>query len=131
MPWAALLTSSFAKILMAFEANGAFGHTAGANDSSMDLSWGKSWERGSISLIGNYQDRGVLLGQSAPQFQNRPIFHAKRAYVLYLADDCSPGNVYSLNGQNLPGLSSPQAGIPEGHLRNPHNTSSLRQRRGS
>jgi iron complex outermembrane receptor protein len=29
-------------------------------------------------------------------------------------DSCAPGNVYSLDGSNLPGLSSPQAGIPTG-----------------
>ncbi len=30
------------------------------------------------------------------------------------ADSCAPGNVYSVDGSNLPGLSSPEAGIPAG-----------------
>src|SRR5206468_10972139 len=34
--------------------------------------------------------------------------------VTLVNDVCAPGTVYSVYGSNLPGLSSPQAGIPAG-----------------
>jgi len=99
--------------LNGFEANGTFGHAADVNDTSANLGWGKSWDRGSIALIGTYQDRGALLG-SHRELTSTTTFPAGFPAFLYVAGDCSPGNVYSLNGQNLPGLSSSQAAIPPG-----------------
>jgi len=101
-----------------FEADGKFAHTPGLNDTGLNFAWGKSWERGSISFLGTYEDRSALLGNqraltSTTQFPTGvPIGIGAPPY--YVVDDCSPGNIYSLNGQNLPGLSSPQAGIPTG-----------------
>jgi iron complex outermembrane recepter protein len=96
-----------------FEANGKFGHAASLSDTNFNLGWGKSWERSSVSIIGSYQDRGELLGseRAVTSTTNSP---AATPQAPYIQDACSPGNVYSLNGQNLPGLSSPEAGIPAG-----------------
>jgi len=101
------------KNLNGFEANTTFNHIAGANDTSTNIAWGKSWQRGSLLLLGSYQARDELLGNQRPQTSSTQ-FPADAPTFFYFVDDCSPGNVYSLNGQNLPGLSSSQAGIPPG-----------------
>lgn len=99
-----------------FEANGMFGHADDLNDGNGNVAWGRSWERGSISLVGTYQQHGQLLGSERPltSTTNFPNDAPSSLVSSLLTDDCYPGNVYSLNGQNLPGLSSPQAGIPTG-----------------
>ena len=35
-----------------FEANATLDHASGVNNPSVNLAWGKSWERGSVSLVG-------------------------------------------------------------------------------
>ncbi len=87
----------------------------GASEKDADLAWGKSGDRGAISLIASYQNIGALLGRdravtSAVDFPAN--FPASSLFVTW--DACNPGTVYSLNGQNLPGLSSTQAAIPGG-----------------
>jgi iron complex outermembrane recepter protein len=66
-----------------------------------------------MSLIASYEVRGELLG-----FQREPTsltnFPASFPVAALASDMCAPGNVYSVDGSNLPGLSSPQAGIPAG-----------------
>jgi iron complex outermembrane recepter protein len=99
--------------LNGFEVNGKFAHAADLNDTDANLGWGKSWERGSVSLVGTYQDRGNLLG-SQRTLTSTIQLPAGVPPWLFLTDACSPGNVYSLDGQNLPGLSSPHAAIPAG-----------------
>jgi iron complex outermembrane receptor protein len=94
-----------------FEASANLGHADDLNDDSANLAWGKSWERASISLIGTYQTTGELLG-SQREPTSTTSFPPNASFLLN--EDCSPGNVYSLTGQDLPGISSPQAGIPTG-----------------
>jgi iron complex outermembrane receptor protein len=43
--------------LSGLETNATVGHAAGVTDTRANLAWGKSWERGSISLLGSYQER--------------------------------------------------------------------------
>jgi len=95
------------------ELNGSWGHATGVSDSGVNLAWGKTWDRGSVSLVGIYQDRGELLG-SEREPTSATDFPANAPTAGYLLGDCAPGNVFSLNGQNLPGLNSPQAAIPTG-----------------
>jgi iron complex outermembrane receptor protein len=99
-----------------FEANATWEHASGVNDPSASLAWGKSWERGSISLIGSYQERGELLGtQREPTSLTSLPANLPAPVVSAIADyNCAPGNVYSVDGSNLPGLSSPYAAIPAG-----------------
>jgi iron complex outermembrane receptor protein len=99
-----------------FEANATWEHARGVNDPSGSLAWGKSWERGSVSLIGSYQERGALLGtQREPWSSTSLPANLPASTVSALASyRCAPGNVYSVDGSNLPGLPSPEAAIPAG-----------------
>jgi iron complex outermembrane receptor protein len=94
------------------EINGNVGHASDLTDKAANLAWGKNWDRGSVSLMGIYQDRGQLLG-SERESSSTVDFPTSLASV-YSYGDCSPGNVFSLNGANLPGLNSTQAAIPAG-----------------
>jgi iron complex outermembrane receptor protein len=104
------------------EVNATLDYAPGVHDPGVNLAWGKSWERGSVSLIASYQEFGELLGtQREPTSLSQLPVSAPASTVLALGSDtCAPGNVYStdgstpLNGSNLPGLSSPYAGIPAG-----------------
>ena len=96
-----------------FSADAKLAHVQGANDTIADVAWGESWERGSVSFLGTFQRRDQLVG-SQRELLTTTNFPASAPTFAYIQDACSPGNVYSLNGQNLPGLSSPQAGIPAG-----------------
>jgi iron complex outermembrane receptor protein len=97
-----------------FEANATVEHAGGVTDTSGSLAWGRRWERGSLSLVTDYQERGELLGT---QREPTSLTHFPADFpVLALGNDtCAPGNVYSLDpSSNLPGLSSAEAGIPAG-----------------
>jgi iron complex outermembrane recepter protein len=97
-----------------FEINGNVSHGVGVTDDGANLAWGKTWDRGSVSLIGTYLEQGELSGaQREPT--DSTIFPGNPAALSALgATDCVPGNVYSVDGSNLPGLSSPYAAIPAG-----------------
>jgi iron complex outermembrane receptor protein len=99
-----------------FEANATLEHASGVNDPNANLAWGKSWARGSVSLIGSYQERGELLGaQREPwSLTSLPASLPASTVSLFGSDSCAPGNVYSPDGSNLPGLSSAEAAIPAG-----------------
>ena len=97
-----------------FEANATVEHAVGVTDASGSLAWGRRWERGSLSLIADYQERGELLGT---QREPTSLTHFPANFPAFALgnDTCAPGNVYSLDpSSNLPGLSSPEAGIPAG-----------------
>ena len=96
-----------------FEANLKLGHIAGADSTDANAAWGKTWERGSVSLIATYQERGQLLG-SQRELTSTTDFPATAPTFAYVFNDCSPGNVFTLDGSNLPGLNSSQAAIPPG-----------------
>jgi iron complex outermembrane receptor protein len=104
------------KNLNGFEANTTVEHGAGVTDASGNVAWGKSWDRGAVSLITSYQERGSLLGtQREPaSLTHFPATVPASTVTALESDICAPGNVYSLDGRNLPGLSSPYAGIPAG-----------------
>lgn len=79
-------------------------------DTTVSSAWGRTFDHGSVSLVGSFQTRGALLGSE------REIT-ADQDYRRYGGRDqrstsCQPGNVYSIDGSNLPGLSAPFAGIP-------------------
>jgi iron complex outermembrane receptor protein len=97
-----------------FEANATLDHARDVNDPGANLSWGKSWDRGSVAIIASYQKYGHLLGT-----QREPVsltgFPDGFPVAAFFSDTCAPGNVYSFDGvSNLPGLSSPHASIPAG-----------------
>jgi iron complex outermembrane recepter protein len=86
-------------------------HFSGAHDTNVHLGWGTHTDRSAILLLGSFQDSTELLGdqRALTSTTTAPASVAP----LYIFDDCSPGNVYSLDGSNLPGLNSPQAAIPK------------------
>jgi len=100
-----------------FEVNATLDHAPGVNNPGVDLAWGTNWgNRGAVSLIASYQEFGELLGTqreptSLTQF---PVNLPQSTELALGSDTCDPGNVYSVDGSNLPGLSSPEAGIPAG-----------------
>ena len=104
-----------------FEANATLDHASGVNNPSANLAWGKSWERGSVSLIGSYQDIGALLGaQREPtSLTSLPANIPASVASAIESTSCAPGNVYSVDGSNLPGLASPEAAIPAGIIGTP------------
>ena len=108
--------------LNGFEMNANLDHAPGVNDPRIDLAWGKSWERGSVSLVASYQHFGELAGTQREPFSltQFPVNISESTALALGSDTCAPGNVYSVDGvSNLPGLSSPYAGIPSGIVGKP------------
>lgn len=94
------------------EISGSLGHADEDTDKTVNLAWGKTWTQDSVSIIATYQNRGLLLGGARDLTSTTDIPASVAPFALL--PNCSPGNVYSVNGQNLPGLSAPEAGIPAG-----------------
>jgi iron complex outermembrane receptor protein len=84
------------------EAAVKYGEASGINESHASLSWGKHWDKGSLSIVGSYQTRGELAGteRSITASNDFRPFGGADARSL----ECSPSNVffpggYSFNGQ--------------------------------
>ena len=100
------------KNFQGFDVNANVGHGTDVTDKGVNAAWGTSWDRGSTTLIGTYQEQGAIRGdQREPTSLNS--FPGDPAATLFF-DECDPGTVYSIDGSNLPGLSSPMAAIPAG-----------------
>jgi len=99
-----------------FEVNASLDHGPDVNNPGINMAWGKAWERGSVSLIASYDHRGELLGtQRDPTGSTQLPSYVTAAQAISLgADQCAPGNVFSVDGTNLPGLPAPYAAIPPG-----------------
>jgi len=81
------------------------GSADGYGETQTSLAWGQAWPRGLLSLIGTYSGNSVLHGSERAITASqdfRPYGGADRRSTF-----SNPGNIASLNGQNLPGLSSP------------------------
>jgi len=99
------------------DVNATLDHAASVNDPSVNLAWGKHWDRGSVSVIASYQDRGQLLGMQREPWSSTSVpANLPGSIISAIAGtSCAPGTVYSVDGvSNLPGLSSPYAAIPVG-----------------
>ena len=92
------------------DANVRYGHANGTDEFDANLSGGYAWDNASLSLIASYQSRSELLG--AERAITRDPNNLLAAFGE--GDICHPGTVFSQNGGNLPGLSSPVAAIPPG-----------------
>src|SRR6185437_4976035 len=79
------------------DANVKYGRAAGTHTTSADVSFGKNWERGGVSLTATVSQQTPLMGseRSATSTTNLESISS-----ILDGDDCFPGNVYSLNGQN-------------------------------
>src|SRR5207253_408883 len=102
------------KNLDGLEVDATINHGVGVTGTGASVARGKAWHRGSVSLITSVQRQGELLGtQREPTSSHR--FPADPSLIPAIAVfECAPGNVYSVDGSNLPGLSAPMAGMPSG-----------------
>jgi iron complex outermembrane receptor protein len=94
------------------EVDGGFGRAAPSNEENASLAWGKSWTGGSLSLIGSYQTRSELIGDDRSITANQNYTSLGGSDVRI--PSCNPGNVFSIDGSNLPGLNSSFAAVPVG-----------------
>lgn len=94
------------------EVSGSVGEpTDGAySDTSGSLAWGKTFSRGNVSVIANYQLRGSLATTERELTSNQD--YRRYGGVDERGSNCAPGNVRTLDGSNLPGLASSYAAIP-------------------
>jgi len=86
----------------------------GYSDTTASFAWGKNFSRGNLTIVGSYQNRGEL------PVDERELT-ANQDYRRFGGPDnrvttCEPGNVYSIDGTNLPGLNAPFAGIPNSSI---------------
>jgi iron complex outermembrane recepter protein len=86
----------------------------GADERRAALTAGISGESLKASLILDYFDRGALLGEDRERLRNQDFRRFGAADRTEIEAD--PGNVSSLTGQNLPGLTAPIAAVPVGSL---------------
>jgi iron complex outermembrane receptor protein len=73
----------------------------GTDESDANLAFGKRWDKGSISVIGSYQTRGDLN-------TSERALTASNDYTAFGGPNnnlpvCAPGNVFSVDGNPLPG----------------------------
>lgn len=101
-----------------FEATAKYAGASGTHESDFSLAWGKQWDRGSVSVIGSYQDRSELIAFDR-------ALTANNDYTAFGGPDhrfetCSPGDVFSATGAPLPGLgSATYAAVPAGFTGTP------------
>lgn len=94
------------------------GASGGADDDNDSLAWGKHWDRGSVSIVGNFQNRSELLGSER-------ALTASSNYTSYGAPNlngynCSPGNIYFPAGYSFNGGPAvPYAAVPRGYTGTP------------
>jgi iron complex outermembrane receptor protein len=105
--------------LSGLEVDGKSGWASDINDSNASLEWGEHWDKGSVSIVGSYQDRSELTAAERS-------LTASQDYVPYGGPDnnlpfCNPGNVFSANGVTpLPGLgTATYAAVPPGFTGKP------------
>jgi iron complex outermembrane receptor protein len=100
-----------------FSADVKYGEASAVDDWNASLTWGMHWDRASLSLVGSAQKRSELEGfeRSIAATQDFTRFGGRDARSL----DCDPGNVFSINGSNLPGVGAPYAAVPSGFTGQP------------
>ena len=81
------------------------------------LGVGKQWARGGFTLLGSFQARDALSGfdRAVTATQDHTADGGLDARLL----NCSPPNVFGINGANLPGLGRPYAAVPAGYVGTP------------
>jgi iron complex outermembrane receptor protein len=99
------------------QANAKYGAAAGTDDTNFNVGWGKSLDKGGVTLVGSYQVQSELEGFersiTASDDHTRYGGTDNRIYA------CNPGNVYSTTNANLPGTSSTYAAVPAGFTGTP------------
>jgi iron complex outermembrane receptor protein len=105
------------KDIRGVSANAEYGWANNLNEKKADVSAGHVWDNGSISLVSNYQRRGELTTTERPLTKNNnyTAFGSRDANYSI----CPQANVFSLTGENLPGLNSPYAAVPPNYYGRP------------
>lgn len=90
-----------------------YGQAAGGGEQRRAaISMGKLNERLKSTLILDYYETAVLMGEERDLWRDQDF--RRFGGRDYRVSTTNPGNVYSLTGQPLPGLSSTRAGVPSG-----------------
>src|SRR5258708_693202 len=89
-----------------------YSHAGGLDQETASIAVGKAFDRGSISIIGTYFNSSSLFGTERSITSD--MDYRRFGGLDRRSTTCSPGNVYSTSGSNLPGLSTSQAAIPPG-----------------
>jgi iron complex outermembrane recepter protein len=94
------------------ELNVQFGGASDTHDTTASAAFGRRWDQANVSVVATYYDRSELVGADRAITANQDYtqFGGIDARVNY----CDPGNVFSTNGANLPGLNAPYAAVPNG-----------------
>jgi iron complex outermembrane recepter protein len=91
--------------------NAHYGGADGYYEEQGGLSWGTSSERASLLFVGSYSRSSELNGSERDITANND--YRRFGGPDLSVSNANPGNVFSLNAQNLPGLNSTFAGIPD------------------
>ncbi len=89
-----------------------YGWASGTERTDATLAYGWQTDRFSLTAIGSFSDQSVLAGgeRALTASDDKRPFGGPDLRTR----SSNPANIYSLNGQNLPGLNSTFAGVPRG-----------------
>ena len=96
------------------EASVRYSHAENLPQWDASLGVGKQWARGGFTLLGSFQARDALSGfdRAVTATQDHTAEGGLDARLL----NCSPPNIFGINGGNLPGLGQPYAAVPTGYI---------------
>jgi iron complex outermembrane receptor protein len=89
-----------------------YGYADGIDDRTVSGGWGKTWNRGSVLLMGEYYDRTSLSKDQRDITRN--VDFTRYGYRDLRTTTCNPGTIYAVGSGNLPGLGANSAAIPAG-----------------
>lgn len=95
------------------ETNVKYGGASGTKETDANLAWGTKWDKGSLSIIGSYQNIDEMDGfaRTLTATQDYTSFGGPNTSEPF----CPRSNVYSTTGAPLPGLgSAAYAAVPAG-----------------
>jgi iron complex outermembrane recepter protein len=106
------------KDFQGFEASAKYGGAKGVHETDAGVAFGRRWDKGSVSIIASYMNRGELEGSERSITRNadyRPL-----GGVDARVDFCNPGNVFFPNGYSFNGQPAVQyAAVPAGFSGHP------------
>jgi iron complex outermembrane receptor protein len=105
------------KSLNGIEASAKYGWASGTDQVDTDVGFGKQWTKGSVSLFASYETRTEL--ERSQRAITSTDDHTPQGGSDFRSNDCSPGNIFSTNGGNLPGVGAPFAAVPVGFTGTP------------
>jgi iron complex outermembrane receptor protein len=94
------------------EVDARYGSADGYDEQRFSFAMGKTFSRGSLSFMGSYSKNSVLWGSERAITADTD--YSRYGGHVYAVTYGMPGNVYSRDGSNLPGLNSRFAAIPVG-----------------